>query len=121
MFTRILVDGINLSFRSSFSVLAFEIEGIVVSSYSDTLVWTLSLDGEVLCAMAYTSIKRPGVPVSWESRFGQLISLLCVSFSLGMFDTVSCLLMLCCVPGVSFSLLVIDFVLLQRRICDTSF
>ena len=92
MFTRILVDGI-------FPVFLFlifspsEIKGVVVTQIR-ILEFRLSLDGEVPCVAAYASIRRSGVPVNWESRFGRLISLLRVPFSLGVFYMTTYLL--CC-------------------------
>ena len=67
------------------------------------------------------SIKGFSIPISSENRFGQLIFLLCVPSSLDMLYTTSCLLMLLCVPRASFFLPVVHFVLLRRRIYNTSF
>ena len=40
----------------------------MVSLDLDSRVWTLSLDGEVLCAAAYASMGGSGVPVSWGKQ-----------------------------------------------------
>jgi len=83
------------------------------------LVFYLSLDGEVSCAASYASIRGPVFLSVRGIRFERLISLLRVQFSLGVFYIVSCQMLLC-VPKPSFFLPTVDFVLLQRRICDIS-
>ena len=45
------------SIRSSFSVLTFEIDRVMVSADLDSRVWVLSLDGEVSCTVAYAFIR----------------------------------------------------------------
>ena len=109
-----------MSFHSPFLVFGFEIEGVVLRLYLNSRVWTHFLDGEVSCAATYLLLGGPVFMSVRRRRFGRLISFLRGSLSLGMFYIASYLLMLFCVPGTSFSLLTVDFVLMRRRICSTS-
>jgi len=93
----------------------------VVSLDLDSRVWTLSLDGEVSCVVVYTSIRGLRFLSVGGRRFGRLIPLLRVPLLLGVFYTASCLLILLCMLGASFSLPAVNFVLLRRRICDIFF
>jgi len=81
----------------------------VVSPDPDSRVWTLSIDSEVSSTAAYTSIRGPSVLSVGKSRFGWLISLLRVSFSLGVFYTAGCLLIRFACLGLHFFLHVVDF------------
>ena len=81
----------------------------MVSPDPDSRVWTLSIDSEVSSTAAYTSIRGPSVLSVGKSRFGWLISLLRVSFSLGVFYTAGCLLIRFACLGLHFFLPVVIF------------
>jgi len=112
--------GYPLSFHSSFPVFASENEGVVVSPDLNSQVWTFFGCWGLLCS-GLCFYRGLGVPVSRRKQIWQLIYLFRVLFSLDVFYMASCLLMLLCIPGTSFFLSVVYFVLLQRKICDTSF
>ena len=112
--------GIPLVFLLLISSPCFWDWGVVVSPDLDSRVWPLSLDCEVPCAAVYASIRVPGVPSIGESKFGWLTSLLRVPSRLACFTRQAVYWYALHAWDFIFPS-VVDFVLLQRRICDTSF